>query len=115
MRHRTNTARRCPLHNRTKLHRSVPQLSPGVVAKTSVASLEKCRLLHWLDRDKILGELSALVGDATPVSGGIDRKGCKVVGATRQIMHERDDFGPQLAHEYQTTDERGATDPKRDL
>src|SRR4029077_11150850 len=112
MRHRTNTARRGPLHNRTKLHRRVPQLSPGVVAKTSVGALEKCRLLHCLDRDKVLGELSALVGDAPPVSRGIDRKGCKAVGATRQIMHERDDFWPQLAHEEQTADERGATDPK---
>ena len=115
MRHRTNTARRGPLRDRAEFHRGVPQLSPGVVAKTSVGALEKCRLLHCLDRDKVLGELSALVCDALPVSRGIDRKGCKVVGATRQIMHERNDFRSQLAHEYQTADERGAGDPKGDL
>src|ERR1700716_3810092 len=115
MRRRINAARRGPLHNRIELHRRLPQLSLGVVAKTSVGALEKCRLLQCLDRDKVLGELSALGCDALPVSRGIDRNGCKLVRATRQIMHERDNLRSQLAHKYQTADERGAGDPKRDL
>jgi len=98
-----------------KLHCGIHQLSKPPAEDAGVRALEERRLLHCLDLDKVLNELSTLGGDALAIRGRIEQHCCKPVLPTRKRKDQGDKLRTKLAYEYQAADKRSAGDSNRDL
>src|SRR5262245_41876476 len=104
IRNRTDTMGRSRLGGCPKLHCGIHQLSKPPAEDAGVRALEERRLLHCLDLDKVLNELSTLGGDALAIRGRIEQHCCKPVLPTRKRKDQGDKLRTKFAYEYQAAD-----------